>query len=271
MDGGIHFKIRKMKEKTTKIQKIGNELFQSNYSEQRKLNDERIKEIIFSNIDRMGPRWISHFPVFLQTPQIARILWLNEVYTKALEVPGNFIEFGSQWGASLNSFVMFKMIYEPWNIGREVIGFSTFDKGFVSVEKKDGDFVKKGDYAVKKDWEEILNEIIEINTFLSPIGSKNNYKIIEGDVSVTFEKWLLDNPHAIISHAHFDMDVYKPTKDALELCIERMPKGAILIFDELNHTGHPGETIALNEVLGIKNLALRKSTFQPHAAYVIIE
>lgn len=50
-----------------------------------------------------------------------------------------------------------------------------------------------------------------------------------------------------------------------------MPKGAVLIFDEINCPSFPGETRAVIEVLGAHGLALRKSTFQPYSAYCVIQ
>ena len=34
--------------------------------------------------------------------------------------------------------------------------------------------------------------------------------------------------------AIFDMDIYKPTKDALNAIKSRFTKGSVLVFDELN-------------------------------------
>jgi hypothetical protein len=61
------------------------------------------------------------------------------------------------------------------------------------------------------------------------------------------------------------------TKDLILVCVDRMPKGAVLTFDELNCPPFPGETSALQETLGIANLALGKSPFQHYSAFAIIE
>ncbi|MFP6842488.1 MAG: hypothetical protein VB979_09955 [Acinetobacter sp.] len=230
-----------------------------------------LKDILLSNIESFGNKWDMHLPVFLTAPSLARILWLDHVYKKSIDVPGRFLEFGSQWGSSLNIFMILKMIYEPWNISRPIVSFSTFEEGFVSIVKEDGDISKLGDYSVSDNWKPKLNTLLNQHAYRSPVGAEKNYQLIEGDASKTFPQWLKDNPEAVISHAHFDMDVYQPTYDVLKLIISRMPKGAILIFDEINCPAFPGETLALHEVLGINNLKLRKSTFQPYSAYCLIE
>ena len=65
------------------------------------------------------------------------------------------------------------------------------------------------------------------------------------------------------------MDLYKPTKDTLNLLKDRIPKDGVIVFDEPNHKDYPGETIAIMEALGIGNIALRRLPFSPMAAYAI--
>lgn len=232
---------------------------------------DALNALLSQSLPGFGRKWDNHLPAFLSAPSLARILWLDFVYRRALEVPGRIVEFGSQWGASLNVLMLLKLIHEPWNASRRIISFSTFEQGFVSVDRKDGADVQVGDYAVAENWKQVLEQILETHAARSPIGARENFQIVEGDVRETFPRWLEENPEALISHAHFDMDVYEPTRDMLRLVLPRMPKGAILIFDELNCPSFPGETLAVMEVLGVHGLSLRKSTFQPYSAYCVIE
>jgi len=240
---------------------------------------DSMKKLLLDNLPNFGRIWDVHLPVFMTAPSLARLLWFNDVYQRALDVPGRVLEFGSQWGASLNVLMLLKIIYEPWNAARPIISFSSFANGFPVVGKQDipnertgtGGSARAGDYATSAGWKTQLDNILNIHAAHSPVGAGQNFQIIEGDVRHTFPKWLKENPEALVSHAHFDMDVYEPTHDALQLVLPRMPKGAILIFDEINSPLFPGETRAVQDVLGIHNLALRKSNFHPYAAYCIIE
>lgn len=250
-----------------KIKKEGKIIVSNNPEKSKTLQE--VKKLLIDNIDFLGPRWSTHLPLFLGSSEIARILWLNHVYQLTINIPGCIIEFGSQFGASFNLLNMFRLIYEPWNVSRRVISLSTFEEGFVDVDEKDGSMVELGDYAVEANWKKTINKILNLNTKQSPIGDVHD--IIEGDVSKTLPILLDDHPEMLISLAHFDLDVYKPTKFALEKILNRIPKGGILVFDELNHPGFPGETIAINEVLGVHNLKLIKSQFQPYSCYVIVE
>ena len=116
---------------------------------------------------------------------------------------------------------------------------------------------------------ELLDEILTIHESHSPLSHIKKFSLIKGDASVTINPWLKENPHAVISMAIFDMDLYKPTKDVLEAILPRLVKGSLLIFDELNSETYPGETQAVNEVLGLNNLRLRHNPNQPVCAWAV--
>ena len=95
------------------------------------------------------------------------------------------------------------------------------------------------------------------------------FELVKGDASETIDVWLEENPHAIVSMAIFDMDIYQPTKDVLEKIIPRLTKGSVLVFDEINCKLFPGETIALREVVGTNTLRLKRSRKQPYCSWAV--
>ncbi len=249
--------------------KLGNEVTSRSDAEVAAGIDTR--DLLTRRLPGMGPKWDIHLPAFLTAPALARLLWLDSVYRTALNVPGCAVEFGSQWGASLNTFLLLKQIHEPWNAARRLLSFSTFEEGFQSADAQDGHAVKVGDYAVASGWQQELESLLHSHELRSPLRPGSNFEVIPGDARLTFPDYLARHPELIISHAHFDMDVYGPTRDVLRLVLPRMPRGAVLIFDELNCPSFPGETVAVEEVLGISRLNLRKSPFQPYSCYAVIE
>ena len=58
---------------------------------------------------------------------------------------------------------------------------------------------------------------------------------------------------------------------ALKYLLPQVPKGGIVVFDELNHPDYPGETIALKEMQSISNTNLKRLPFAYMAAYSVIE
>jgi hypothetical protein len=219
-------------------------------------------------LPKYGGNWSIHSLVALKRMAISRIIYYNELYQKIIDVPGVICEFGVQWGATLALLLNFRGIYEPYNVSRKIIGFDTFE-GFPNVAEQDGMFAKLGDYKSFEGYENILDEILGIQEQFSPISHIKKFELIKGDASKTIHKWSDDNPHAIIAMAIFDMDIYTPTRDVLEKIIPRLTKGSLLVFDELNCAHFPGETTAVQEILGLNNLKLKRFPHQSYCAWAV--
>ena len=161
-------------------------------------------------------------------------------------------------------------MYEPFNFGRKIVGFDTFE-GFPSVHEKDGgdEIVEKGAYAVTKGYEEYLAKILDYHEKQSPITHIKKYELVKGDATKTVREYLDRNPQTIIAFAYFDLDLYEPTKACLEAILPHLTKGAIVAFDELNWSEFPGETRAFNEVLGINNYIIHKDPNNPRPSYIV--
>jgi hypothetical protein len=208
--------------------------------------------------------------LYIPRQALSRILFINELYQKIIDVHGVTMEFGVRWGQNLSLFQSFRGIYEPYNYSRTIVGFDTF-AGFSSTDTKDGAGKTVGDYSVSEGYERYLNEVLSIHESFSPIAHKRKFVTIKGDASQTIHSYLAENPHTIVALAYFDMDVYRPTKDCLEAIIPRLTKGSVIGFDELNCAEFPGETLAAMEVLGLNRWAIRRLPMDPLCSYVIVE
>ena len=240
-------------------------------SEIEKQNIETLKEFHLSHINKWGLGWNHHSLLTLQRQSLSRILYYNNLYKRMVGVPGCILEFGVQWGATMAQLISLRGMYEPYNHTRHIYGFDTFE-GFVNTSKdKDGSHLSDGNYCVYDGYESQLEEILSLHEANSPISHIRKFSLVKGDASSTSKKWVEDNPHAIVAMAIFDMDIYQPTKDALEAIIPRLTKGSVLVFDELNCPAFPGETQALEEVLGLNKLKLQHDAHQPNCAWAVWE
>ena len=210
--------------------------------------------------------------LFTTRQTLSRVLYLNQLYQEIVGKPGVICEFGVQYGATLAMLANLRGIYEPYNFSRKIIGFDTFE-GFTSdltkEEKQHG--WKTGDYAVPNDYPGFLAKVLEMHEANAPIPHKRKFELVAGDATKTFDKWLEVNPHVIVAMAIFDMNVYAPTKHVLERVLKVVPKGGVIVFDELNCDAFPGETLAVKEVLGISNIRLRHHPHNPYQAWCVIE
>jgi Methyltransferase domain len=202
---------------------------------------------------------LENLHLFISPQQMRRIFFLYEIYQKILTVPGCIMQFGVRWGRELALFESLRTTFEPFNHSRSIIGFDTFE-GYEGIDEKDGSNIqiREGNLSTSTDYEKELEAILAAREQLSPLEHVKKFNVIKGNAEATLKDFLVENPHTIVSMAHLDMNIYRPTKTCLELLREHMPKGAIIIMDEVNLTALPGETIALKEVFGLNNIKLQR-------------
>lgn len=215
---------------------------------------------------------LSNMGLFLNRQTLSRILFMNEMYQKIINIHGIVVEFGVRWGQNIALFESFRGMYEPYNYTRKIVGFDTFE-GFPSIDAKDGksDIVSVGAYSVTEGYEEYLKKILNYHEQESPLSHIKKYELIKGDATLMIGKYLKDNPETIIALAYFDIDLYEPTKKCLEAIKGHLTKGSIIGFDELNYHDFPGETLALKETFGLDGYKIIRSPLNPHPSYIIIE
>jgi len=208
----------------------------------------------------------------IKRQDLTKILFMNEMYKKIINVPGITVEFGVRWGRNLALFESFRGIYEPFNHTRKIVGFDTFE-GFPSVHEKDGksEFVTVNAYSTTKGYEDYLKQVLDYHEQESPISHIKKYQLIKGDATIEIGKFLKDNPETIIALAYFDLDIYEPTKKCLEAIKGHLTKGSVIGFDALNQHDFPGETLALKEVFGLDRYKIIRSPYSSVQSYIVIE
>lgn len=171
------------------------------------------------------------------------------------------------------TFAQLSAIYEPFNHTRKVISFDTF-AGFPNISEKDINDKRSyniGDLKVFEGIEDEVKKSVELFDKNRPLSHIPKVELVKGNALHSIPKYIEENKHLVVSMLYLDFDIYEPTLVALKSFINRMPKGAVLAFDELNAKVFPGETIAVIESIGLKNLSLRKTIFDPYISYAIIE
>jgi hypothetical protein len=99
------------------------------------------------------------------------------------------------------------------------------------------------------------------------LGHVPKTQLIKGDAVKTIPGFLKESPHVVVSLLFMDFDLYEPTRVALEHFLPRMPKGAIVAFDELDNPLWPGETVAMLEVLDRYKLRIERLPFDPYIGF----
>jgi hypothetical protein len=247
---------------------FGNITFES--SQEKQVRSEFLE--LFKSCPIPDDELLGNLGLFLNSKSLARILFMNHLYTQIIDIPGIVVEFGTRWGQNLSLFAAMRGIYDPFNRHRKIVGFDTFE-GFPQVHEKDGGspLMEKGKLAVTEGYDDYLSRIIQCQERDNPLGHIKKYEIKKGDGTVEFENYLSENQETIIALAYFDFDIYEPTKKCLELIKPRLVKGSVLGFDELNDPDSPGETLALMEVFGLSNIKLRRYRYASRVSYFVVE
>ena len=216
---------------------------------------------------------LENFVKYTPRSSIARFLVKYELFKKILDIQGCIIECGVYLGGGLMTWAQLSAILEPSNHQRTITGFDTFD-GFVNVKEEDkseqtSQLLKEGGMSL--DSFDDINKCIDIYDTSRYLNHIEKVKIIKGDVGKTIPTFVENTPHLIISLLYLDLDIFEPTRIAIDYFIEHMGKGSIIAFDELASPLWPGETQALHHTLGINKYKINRCLFGTAISYIVLD
>lgn len=214
---------------------------------------------------------LANLSLFLVRVSLGRMLFMHNLYRQILGTHGVIMEFGVRWGQNLALFTTLRNLYEPHNQTRKVIGFDTFN-GFPSVAPEDGDSASAqvGAYGVTAGYEDYLGRVLSAHERLAPRSHIKKHELVKGDVVETLPAYLEQHPETVISLAYFDLDLYEPTRECLELIRPYLARNSVVGFDELVSEEFPGETQALREAWGLSDFHLVRDPVSSQQSYLVM-
>ena len=231
---------------------------------------KKLEKIFLSSPDSVELK-LENFTKYIKRQKLTRLLALYEIFKKILSVKGSIIECGVFRGFGLMAWANLSAILEPVNLTRRIYGFDTFE-GFPSSQKEDkGKHCELKPGCLSSDSFNELNELVKIYDSNRFLGHINKVQLIKGEATKSIPGFIKNNQHLVVSLLFLDFDLFEPTKVAIENFYPRMPKGAIIAFDELDNPIWPGETLALLETIGISSLKIQRLDFDPYIGYAIID
>ncbi|NQU57297.1 MAG: class I SAM-dependent methyltransferase [Rhodospirillales bacterium] len=203
------------------------------------------------------------FPVLARRQLLKRFLAHTELFQMTLGVPGDIAELGVFRGLGLMTWANLLEAFCVGDRTKTVYGFDNW-KGFTGFSPEDG----KGDETINKSVggfspEKYLQELEDAIAIFDDdrfIPWKPRVKLIHGNIEDSVPAFVEENPGVRFSLIHFDCDLYKPTKFALQALWPVISRGGIILFDEYGIPGWPGETKAVDEFLADKP-EVKLSTF----------
>ncbi len=228
-------------------------------------------ERIFTECSDSIETKLQNFPKYVRRQHLKRFLAMYELFKLALPVKGSIIECGVFRGFGVMTWAKLSAMLEPENLTRRVYGFDTFE-GFPTIGDKDrSKFASPQVGELKSSSHAELLQLIEEYDRDRFLGHLPKVELIAGDLTNTAPAFIESNPHLVVSLLFIDCDLYDPTRAALRAFLPRMPKGAIVAFDELDNPIWPGETLAALEDDVLTGLRLRRFEWDPYIAYAMIE
>jgi len=248
------------------------------FKEATQTTDEAVRRATLEAYIRESPgtnvEKVYNFSKYVPRAILTRFLSRVEVFRKVLDVQGCVIECGVLFGGSLMTWARASSIFEPLNSQRKIVGFDTF-QGFPSLSEKDRTGTaaesREGGFAFgETDAYSDLIRCVGLFDLDRQLGHIAKVEIVRGDVKETIPAYVSENPHTLVSLLHLDIDVYEPTRIALHHFVPRMPRGAAIVFDELNSKQWPGETIALLDEVGVRDLRIQRFPWDSYISYAIL-
>jgi len=219
--------------------------------EQERLQREKL-EALFQRTSLSSFEMFRNFPVFTPRFNLARFLVHYELFMKVSNLPGVVVDLGVFRGSSTFTWAKLCEIFCPTDVKKVVYGFDTFS-GFPSISSKDGEEdpeldVRPGGYFGGETIEKDLELAQEAMSCDKHIRHLNRIEFIKGDVTSTIPEFVKAKGDGLkIALLNLDVDLYEPTKAALEYFVPRMVRGGIIILDEYAVDTFGGETLAVDE------------------------
>lgn len=244
----------------------------TNFSQDNSIED--LLDDHFERFDISKQEICRNFQIYTRRIFLKRFLAHYELFRKTIDLPGDIVELGVYRGASLMSWANFLEIRNMGDRQKQVFGFDNF-AGFSEFDQKDG---RQDDGTGKAvggfdggAFEAILKDAVSIFDNDRFIPYKPRIKLVKGNIEETIPRFVEANPGLRISLLHFDVDLYNPTKTALEYLWPLVVPGGVVLFDEYAIRPWEGESKAVDEYFKDHPVTIRRFDWAPNPGGYMIK
>jgi hypothetical protein len=207
--------------------------------------------------------------VFANRVTVTAALSRIELFKMVMDVPGAIIECGVYRGNSLMLYMHLSSILEPYAINRSIIGFDTF-AGFTSIDQQQDP--ADIDAKMFSDTDPtLIQDMIDANDLVRSVNRIPRCQLVKDDIARTAPQLVKTRPDLVVAMLILDTDLYESTKVALQTFLPLMPKGGLVVFDEVAYVNFPGETAALKEIRDVNKIELKRLSFDSCVGYFRVQ
>jgi hypothetical protein len=228
-----------------------------NVSQPPKYDYQDRDEFYWESLEKMFKRHglsyenvLRNWPAYVMRRDLPRFLAHYELFNQVIDLPGDIIDLGVYKGASFFTWAKLLETFCATDRYRKVFGFDHFE-GLRGDQFAEEDGAKnEADQKIAGGYKALAEEVrtlVQLHNADNLLPGTERCRLVEGDILETLPKFLEENPGLKISLLHLDVDLYKPTRFALELLYPHVVKGGIICFDEYGRIPWQGETKAVDE------------------------
>jgi hypothetical protein len=195
--------------------------------------------------------------------RIGKLIAHFRLYEQILAVPGAIVECGVFKGNSLFRWASFRALFEA-HAGREIIAFDTFGE-FPPAQRADDRAVLQGFLEVAGN---MSAPIEDIQGVLEQKGCAADVDLVAGDLVSGLAPFLERRPRLGVALLHIDVDLFEPTRAALEQLGPRISSGGVCVLDDYGI--FPGATEAIDAYCGRQGLQIERLPYVRAPAYFVM-
>jgi hypothetical protein len=221
-----------------------------------------------------------NFPVFTPRLNLARFLAHYELFKQIVDLPGVIVDLGVYRGSSTFTWAKLCEIFCPTDVRKIVYGFDTFE-GFPALTAEDGrpdvcQDVRLGGYCGGPGIESDLQLAAAAMNEDRHLAHRPRMEFIKGDALNTIPAFVTRKGHGLrIALLNLDVDLYAPTRAALEHFAPLMVPGGIIVLDEYAVDTFGGESKAVDEYFQARvgrRPAIRKFPWHSNpSGYIVVD
>lgn len=209
---------------------------------------------------------LTHWPAYTKRISLMRFLAHYELFKMTTDLPGSIVELGVSRGTSFFTWHKLLETFAPMDTQTKVYGFDSFE-GLTDFAEADGTGGDRDEVAGKKvgGWSagDVEGEIFGLCALVNAdnVLARERSRLIKGRVQDTLDPFLAETPGLRIRLLHLDMDLYEPTKFALDRLYDLVVPGGLIVMDEYALPPWAGESTAWEETARSRGVDLRVQKF----------
>ena len=199
---------------------------------------------------------LTNYMAFIQRRDLPQLLAYYELFKLVKDLPGSIAEVGVFIGNGLFTWTKLMETFFPGNRGKKVFGFDNFsgyDQSLSGYDEKAIEYIEGmvGNFKIDYEFVTTLEKLHNLDSLLPGV---ERVKIYNGDLLASINTFKIENIGVRLKLLVIDVNLYSPTKIALENLYGLLVPGGVLALRGYGVKPWEGESLAVDEFLREKKI-----------------